>query len=90
MLRGAAIPGVIVAICAIVFSFVGLFVQDGDVVQTAKIGIGVGVFISLWSGIQAMLGILMSGGSWQIRLYLVLGYFLTWAVSIYLIVYGLS
>jgi len=87
ILRGAAIPGVIVAACALV-GFGMALSNNGDIEQTTKIGVGLGLFFSLWGGLYLVFEIISARElSWRVRRYLCLGYIITWVACISLIVF---
>lgn len=81
ILRGAAIPGAIIAVCALVGTAMGLF-GDGSVKALAKIGIGTGLFFSLWGGLELMAGITFSAEARRKGIYLGIGYFIVWAICL--------
>jgi len=87
VLRGAAIPGMIVGVCAIIGFFYALL-NDGDTKGITKIGAAVGLFFSLWGGLEAMISIFFSSENKRTGSYLVLGYAIVWMICIYLILYG--
>ncbi|MDB2439741.1 hypothetical protein N9W89_13595 [Hellea sp.] len=84
VLRGAAIPGVIVGACALIAIVYALF-NGSDIVDTVKIGIGLGVFFSLFGVIEIVVGILFSSKDIKTNSLLILGYLLVWGACMYII-----
>ena len=89
ILRGAAIPGMIVAAFAFI-GFLSSFGIDATPIEGAKFGAGVGLFFSLWGGLETMTSIFFLDKNKRLTSLLVLGYAIVWAVSIYFIFYGRS
>ncbi len=84
ILRGAAVPGLITGAC-IIIAVIMAFFQEWDFNNNIKVGVVVGLFFSLWGGLEVAFGLLFWGGSKRTNFYLFLGYMLTWVFSIALI-----
>lgn len=84
ILRGAAVPGVIVGTCALIAVVYALFRGSGTV-DAAKIGIGFGLFFSLAGVGEIIVGILFSSKDIKTNSLLILGYLLVWGACVYII-----
>ena len=87
-LRGAALPGMIVAACAAVGFIMDVF-REEPILRTIsgfKAGIMLGLFISLW-GVLEMIGFILTTSDipWKFRWVRVLGYVTIWVVCILII-----
>ena len=84
VLRGAALPGLIVAaisLCAIIMSVI----ETGDPIYYLRAGIFFGLFITLFGGIEMMISLLLQSREFRINGLLALGYAITWAFSLIII-----
>jgi len=84
ILRGAAIPGMIVGACVIIAFIYALF-DGSNIASTTKIGVGVGLFFSLLGFFEIVFGILFSSKDIKINSLLVVGYLIVWAACLYVI-----
>ena len=84
ILRGAAIPGMIVATIVIIAAMYAV-VTGSPIYETMKIGIIIGLFVSLFTGLEIILTILVSSKDFKTNSLLALGYLLVWVCCIYLI-----
>ncbi|MGB0907496.1 MAG: hypothetical protein ACPGVT_08380 [Maricaulaceae bacterium] len=84
VLRGAAIPGMIVVFCSVIGAVMAIF-NGNDIWQTAKIGVWVGLFFSLWGGLEIMILIVVESKENRTNFSLALGYFIVWASCLFII-----
>ena len=84
ILRGAAIPGIIVGACAFIAYVYALF-EGSNIADTTKIGIVLGLFISLLGVFEITIGILFSSKDIKTNALLILGYLLVWGACLYII-----
>ena len=84
-LRGAAIPGMIVGACTLFAMIFGLF-NGSSILSASKIGIALGLFFSLYGGIEiVVVGILFSSKDIKTNSLLALGYLIVWVACLFLI-----
>ena len=84
-LRGAAIPGMIVGACTLFAMIFGLF-NGSSILSASKIGIALGLFFSLYGGIDiVVVGILFSSKDIKTNSLLALGYLIVWVACLFLI-----
>ena len=84
-LRGAAIPGMIVGACTLFAMIFGLF-NGSSILSASKIGIALGLFFSLYGGIEiVVVGILFSSKDIKTNSLLALGYLIVWGACLFLI-----
>lgn len=83
-LRGAAIPGMIVGACTLISMIFGLF-NSSSILSASKIGIVLGLFFSLYGGIEIVFGILFSSKDIKTNSLLALGYLIVWGACLFLI-----
>ena len=84
VLHGAAIPAMIIAFCVMVAAIYSLF-QGSEIRTTIEVGIIVGLFFSIWGGLENMVGLLLLTESRKNGFFLSLGYALSWTVSLIII-----
>lgn len=84
ILRGAALPGIIVAVIVAVAVVMSLL-ENGDYGTYLSSGIGLGLFFTLWGGIEIMAGLLFQSKDIRTNALLAIGYAMTWAACIFLI-----
>ena len=83
-LRGAAIPGLIVAACVCIAVLLSYF-YGGNLHYHVKIGIYVGLFFSLYGGIEMMIALLFLNEDIRTNGLLAMGYGVVWLVCLFLI-----
>ena len=84
ILRGAAIPGVIVATCVLIATIYSLF-KGLNIIDVAKIGVGLGLFFSLFGVVEIVASILFWSKDIKINSLIMLGYLLVWVACIIII-----
>lgn len=58
---------------------------EGNLISLTKIGIGTGLFFSLWGGLEIMATIVFTSKTRRSGIYLALGYFVVWTICLCLI-----
>lgn len=84
VLRGAAIPGIIVGVCALI-AIVYALLNGSDIIDSANRGIGLGLFFSLFGVLEIIVGILFSSKDIKTNSLLIFGYLLVWGACVYII-----
>lgn len=80
---GLGLPFFVALIFGCVSVMLALINSWSDVLTALKWGVGVGLFVSLWGGLEMAVGILFIDGRFQNRLWMCFGFLSIWVPSVY-------
>lgn len=81
---GASLPFLFAVGFGVVGLFLAIFNGSGNIIKAFKFGAGVGLFLSLYGGLEIAIGLLFGEENIINKLWRSAGFLTVWAISIYL------
>ncbi len=80
---GISVPFIFAIGFGIVGGVIAMANGSDKVVRAVKFGAGVGLFLSLYGGLEIAIGLLIEGGRMENRLWRAAGFLTVWAIAVY-------